>query len=65
MDQLNACPRLSRPIVLLDATTPVHAAIKFRVSHARRRASNYGSTWLDTLDQLMDEFEVVVLSGRR
>ena len=60
LDQLAAVPKGSRVVVMLDATSPVHALVKMRASHARRRASYYGSTWLDTLDQLMDELEVVV-----
>ena len=60
LDQAEAVPKGSRVVIMLDATSPVHAFIEFRASHARRRAGYYGSTWLDTLDQLLDGLEAVV-----
>ena len=48
LDQAEAAPKGSRVVIMLDATSPVHACfIKFRASHSRRRAGYYGSTWLD------------------
>ena len=37
----------------------MHALIKFRKSHGRRRAGYYGSTWLDTLDQILERLEAM------
>ena len=65
LDQAAAVPRGSRIVIMLDATSPVHAFIKFRAAHARRRAGYYGSTWLDTLDQLLDGLEAVVFLWQR
>ena len=61
LDQAEEVPEGSRIVIMLDATSPVHAAfIKFRAAHARRRARYYGSTWLDTLDQLLEPLNAVV-----
>ena len=43
LDQAEAAPKGSRVVIMLDATSPVHAFIKFWASHARRRAGYYGS----------------------
>ena len=61
LDQAEAAPKGSRVVIMLDATSPMHAFIKFWVSHARRQASYYGSTWLDTLDQLLDGVDEAVV----
>ena len=66
LDQAEEAPERSRIVIMLDATSPVHALIKFRAAHARRRAGYYGSTWLDTLDQLLEPLDAVVfLCGKR
>ena len=60
LDQVEKVPEENRIVIMLDATSPVHSFIKFRSAHARRRAGYYGSTWLDTLDQLLEPLNAVV-----
>ena len=45
LDQVHAAPACSQVVIMLDATSPVHALIKFRQSHARRRAGYV--LWVD------------------
>ena len=65
LDGLAGLPPGSRAVLMLDATSPVHALIKFRKSHARRRAGYYCVAWFDTLEQLLVKLEAVVSCGRR
>ena len=49
-----------RILIVLDATSPVRAWLKFRKRHHRTQMGYYGCEWLDALDQLVARHEVVV-----
>ena len=57
---LKSEPEGGRILIILDATSPVRALLKFRKCHQRTQLGYFASEWLDALDQLVARQEVVV-----
>ena len=49
-----------RILIILDATSPIRAWLKYRRKHHRTQMGYYGAELLDTLEQLVARQEVVV-----
>ena len=61
IDVLEDAEEGSRVIVVLDATSPPQALLRFQRQVARHRQGYYAASWLDTLDQTIDRHEIVVM----
>ena len=60
MDSLAAEEEGGRIVVVFDATSPVHAMVRFRRECHRRRRGFYADAWIGTWLRLINRHEVVV-----